>query len=52
MKKKKLERVKLSKEFLKDLLAPFHPMKEIVDIEVRDNDIIIDYRKEVQSDTS
>jgi len=46
MKKRKLERAKISKEFLKDLLAPFLMMNEIVDIEIKNNTVIIDYRRE------
>lgn len=47
MKRRKLERVVLSKQFLKDLLVPFTlPMSEIVDIEIKNDSVIIDYRKE------
>jgi hypothetical protein len=45
MKKKKLERVELSKEFLKDLLAPFNPMNDIVDVFVKNDKVVIDYRR-------
>jgi hypothetical protein len=44
MPKRKLERMKLSKQFLTDLLTPFRVIGEIVDIEIKNDEIIVDYR--------
>jgi hypothetical protein len=46
MKKRKLKRVQLSKQFLIDLLAPFTQINEIVDVFVINDKVVIDYRKE------
>jgi hypothetical protein len=48
MKRKKVEKLKLSKAFLRDLLTPFQNMNDIVDIYSKNGDIIVEYRREVQ----
>jgi hypothetical protein len=46
MKKRKIERAELSRAYLIDLLTPFLPMKEIIDISINKDKIVIEYVKE------
>ena len=50
-KRKKLDEVKVSKDFLIQLLAPFHPMRMISDFVIDEDKVIILCRKEVTENT-